>query len=185
MELEVSARDPLISEFLDPSEITEENKDDVEWWISFLDSTYDPKDEKREYLTDELTDYFKSTFGALPLLIGAHEGLHAIGAKLAGGEILGAGINSKGVYVTIEYTPTTDLASTLLPSLVIPTFGFYMIKKWKEDKKLKNLGIGLASLILSFGSIPFEYGDFSTLGAFKHLAWLGSAVVSYTISKFI
>ncbi|MCD6547609.1 MAG: hypothetical protein J7K22_03590 [Nanoarchaeota archaeon] len=160
---------------IDVSQINEENFEDFKFWLSFI-SSEEKKSDDFDY-----SRYFKVTYGSVPLLIGMHEGLHAIGAKISGGEFLGFGINAKGIYTLIEGDTKVQVVSSILPNIVLSTLGFYVLKQGIKNKDLAYIGVGSSALILNLGSFLFDYGDYFSI--FKEMNF--SNTTAFSISALL
>ncbi len=166
MELEelLSSKDKL-PDYIDVSNLDESNIDMFRYWLDFIE-----EEQNKDSLNIEVNNGAKQYFAAaylsiLPLTV-LHETLHAIGAKLCGGDVLGFGVNSKGAYTLLTAPNLLAVSiSALLPNFVIPTFGFYMAAEGIENKDMKSFGVGVSAIMLNAGSFFLDYGDMSLIAS--------------------
>ena len=177
-----------LPDFIDVDTINEDNFEDFRFWLQLLDreSTFDLK--KNGISFGNSTKYFLFAYGGMPLLIAAHEGLHAVGGLVSGATIEGIGIDSTGFYVAMSGNSVARFVSSIAPNAVLPLFGFYYIKKGVDGRDTASLGIGASAAFLNFGSLFLDYGDFANLvgdGMVGRLSALGIGLATYGIAYMI
>ncbi|MDD1475027.1 M50 family metallopeptidase [Dolichospermum sp. ST_sed4] len=89
-----------------------------------------------------------------------HEGLHAIAAKLTGGDVGKIVVSAKEISTEV-WCPTTEsyLSVLLAPNIIAPIVGFYLMNKGWSEKKGSYVGVGYTTMMMGINPEPFGTGD--------------------------
>ena len=156
---EIIASSEKLPDFIDASTLNEDNFEDFKYWLDFVEPEHSIAIPQ---ISKDITQYFTAAYFSLPFLMGAHEMLHAVGAKISGGKVYGFGINSRGAYALVGTSTKLSTSFTLvLPNFVIPILGFYLMGEGLEKKDMYYFGAGASAAVLNFGSFLVDYGDMS------------------------
>lgn len=157
-----------------------DQREDFQYWHDFMCLSEPRKYKKEEpnmlssVCEDPNLDKFSiktyglATFSALPLVIAAEEGGHALAALSVGGTVTGFGIKENGFntyFYTLADIPNGALSQTichLSPKLALSTIGMYMIRQGLKTKNPAYVGMG-ATFVSSLGEtfLPYMQNDIS------------------------
>ena len=153
---------------IDTENLTDENFSQFKEIISHLMECEEKEIEPDKTIDEFEKNYFMghvAGYGSIPAIVGLHELVHVIGAKIGGGKVheINFSINKEGFGGYVQASMPNEIASLfaqILPNFALPLLGFYCIKKGQEKKNFIPIGFGLSAIIIHSYSFLSPGEDF-------------------------